>query len=36
MTVFAIGAAVWPPTPCWFSRTTATATFGAFGGREAR
>ena len=34
MIAFAIGAAVVPPTPCWFSRQTATATFGAVGRRE--
>ena len=35
MTVFAIGAAVWPPTPCWFSRKTAIATRGASAGAKA-
>src|SRR5215813_7711482 len=35
MTVLAIGAAVCPPTPCWFSRKTETATRGASAGAKA-
>jgi len=35
MTVFAIGAAVRPPTPCWFSRKTEIATRGASAGAKA-
>ena len=34
MTAFAIGAAVCPPTPFWFSRKTAIATRGRVCGRK--
>ena len=35
MICLAIGAAVAPPTPCWFSRYTATATWGWSAGAKA-
>src|SRR5206468_4921050 len=35
MIALAIGAAVVPPAPVWFWRTTATATRGAFAGAKA-